>query len=298
MKKRNLPIFGILLLIAISILVLKPSVPGEPPHTDAIAQSVNPVGDTPVENVIYKDKVVAVVFHYLDPKEIPGVGISPERFAGDLDMLQAKGYHVISLEQLRQFLKGGAIPDNAVLITFDDGYESNYKYAFPELKKRDMPAVNFAIVSYINKKIGALQYLSWYEIDQMNAAGFITQSHTYNMHKTALLANGRNGPLLSGPLKGQTKNQFAAAVFQDLKRSKDETESHLHQTVYALALPYDVANNDAINAATKAGIELIFTGKAGAISRNSNPLSLPRIIGGDSRISASDLDEWIRKVTK
>ena len=298
MKKQILLIFGILFLIVISIFILKSLVLGNPPHTDAIAPSVNTVGDTPGENVIYKDKVVALVFHYLDTKEIPGVGISPERFTSDLDMLQAKGYHAISLEQLRQFLKGGAIPDNAVLITFDDGYESNYKYAFPELKKRDMPAVNFAIVSYINEKIGALQYLSWNEMDEMNAAGFITQSHTYDMHKVGLLANGRNGPLLSGPLKGQTKNQFSAAVFQDLKRSKDVTESHLHQTVYALALPYGVANNDAIKAAARAGMELIFTGSAGVISRNSNPLSLPRIIAGDSRVSASDLDAWIRKITK
>lgn len=256
---------------------------------------LNRLGQNSTEKtVIYRDKVVVLVFHHIDTNESPGVTISPEHFVSDLDMLQNKGYNVISLEQLRQFLKGGSVPDNSVLITFDDGYESAYKYALPELVKRNMPAVEFVIGSYTNASIGTLNYLNWEEMKEMSASGFNIQSHTYDMHKLTTLNDGKTGPILTGLLKYQSLNDFSNEVYQDIKRSKDEIENNLQQPVYALALPFGSANNAAIKAASNAGMELIFTGQAGVVTRNSNPLALPRVIAGSPLISATSLDQRIK----
>lgn len=305
MRKKVFFLIGIAVLVNITILMANPSFfknhQAVTKTDEAPINNAKPSADTklPVDlsdkKVIYKDKVVVLVFHHIDSKEVLGVTISPERFASDLDMLQAKGYNAISLNLLRQFLKGGQVPNNAVLITFDDGYESAYKYALPELKKRNMPAVNFVIGSYLNEKIGALQYLTWDEMKEMSAAGFTIQSHTYDMHKEGRLANGKTGPLLSGPSMGQSPNDFSNAVYQDLKRSKDEIENYLQQPVYALALPYGSASKQAVQAASKAGLELVFTGQAGVVTHHSNPLALPRLIAGSPSISTKDLDARIQR---
>jgi peptidoglycan/xylan/chitin deacetylase (PgdA/CDA1 family) len=300
LKKVVLLALGFIVLICFTILMIKPTLlqshPTKP--VELPANTVKGSEDSADKEVIYKDKVVALIFHHLDPKEVSGVTISPQHFTNDLDMLQANKYNVISLEQLRQFLKGGPMPNNAILITFDDGYESIYKYALPELIKRNIPAVNFAIVSLVNKKIGTLQYLNWDEMIEMDTAGFTTQSHTYDMHKNGILPNGKMGPLLTGPLKGQSPDAFSTAAYQDIKHSKDKIESNLQQPVYALALPYGIASKQGLQAVSNAGIELIFTGTAGVISRNTNPLALPRIIAGSPEITPKVLDERIRRFTK
>lgn len=260
------------------------------PHQNGQAQ----LAGVQSNEVYYQNKIVVLIYHHIDAKEEPGLVISPERFASELDMLLARGYHVISLDQLRDFLNGGSVPDNAVLITFDDGYESVHQYALPELQKRHMPAVAFAIVKYVGQKRGNLQYYSWDGAREMAAAGFTTQSHTYNLHDFGPLASGKNGPLLNGPLKGQSLSDYRNMVYQDLKRSREEIESHLQQPVYALALPFGAGGQTAIQAAVDAGFKIVFTTHYGVVTRQSNPLALPRVNAGGPAITPAKLDALIR----
>ncbi|MGI9863059.1 polysaccharide deacetylase family protein [Moorella naiadis] len=246
--------------------------------------------------VYYQNKVVVLIYHHIDAKEEAGLVISPERFASELDMLLSRGYHVISLDQLHDFLKGGSVPDNAVLITFDDGYESIHQYALPELQKRHMPAVAFAIVKYVGQKLGNLQHYDWDAAREMATASLTTQSHTYNLHNFGFLADGKNGPLLNGPLKGQSLSDYRNMVYLDLKRSREEIESQLQQPVYALALPFGAAGPTAIQAAVDAGFKLIFTTRYGSVTRRSNPLALPRVNAGGPEITPDRLDALIKAV--
>lgn len=71
--------------------------------------------------------------------------IPPAEFEMQLDYLQ-KNYAVISWDDLKKFLKGeGALPENACLITFDDGVKDHYQNAFPALKRRGLSGLFFAI---------------------------------------------------------------------------------------------------------------------------------------------------------
>ena len=81
----------------------------------------------------------------------PNISASPEMFCQQLDYLK-ENYNVISVKQLVSWLSGHAeLPPNSAMITFDDGYMDNYTNAFPELKKRNFPAVIFLASGFINQ---------------------------------------------------------------------------------------------------------------------------------------------------
>lgn len=75
-----------------------------------------------------------------------------ERFKSHLEYL--KKYHrVISLEEWLKGRTGGRkAPDHAAIVTFDDGYESNYKLAFPWLKRAGLPATIFLTTRFVDSK--------------------------------------------------------------------------------------------------------------------------------------------------
>lgn len=65
--------------------------------------------------------------------------------------LLADGYRVIPLfDLIKAQNKRQSLPPNAVVITFDDGYESNFKLAHPILKKFDLPATIFVTTGFID----------------------------------------------------------------------------------------------------------------------------------------------------
>jgi peptidoglycan/xylan/chitin deacetylase (PgdA/CDA1 family) len=50
-------------------------------------------------------------------------GITPGNFAAHMQALADKGYHAVGIDALTSWLDGGpALPEGAVLITFDDGF--------------------------------------------------------------------------------------------------------------------------------------------------------------------------------
>ncbi len=71
----------------------------------------------------------------------------------DLQMrFLSRNYNVISLSELVNCIKSKSLPNNAIAITFDDGYRDSYLYAYPILKKYGLPATIFLTVNYINKQ--------------------------------------------------------------------------------------------------------------------------------------------------
>ena len=63
--------------------------------------------------------------------------------------LLALHYQVLPLEEAIERLKSHDLPDNAVAITFDDGYRDNYENAFPILQKYSLPATIFLATAAI-----------------------------------------------------------------------------------------------------------------------------------------------------
>lgn len=65
--------------------------------------------------------------------------------------LLAAEYSVISLADLIETrARGERLPDNTVVITFDDGYASTYELAFPILREFELPATVFATTGFLD----------------------------------------------------------------------------------------------------------------------------------------------------
>ncbi len=75
--------------------------------------------------------------------------VKPEDFEREIIYLQ-KVAKIVPLHQLFDWLIGGRdIPSKAVCITFDDGYKDNYTFAYPILRKYNVPATIFLATGYI-----------------------------------------------------------------------------------------------------------------------------------------------------
>jgi peptidoglycan/xylan/chitin deacetylase (PgdA/CDA1 family) len=62
----------------------------------------------------------------------------------------AANHNVLSLEEAVQRMKAHDVPDNAVVITFDDGYKDNFLNAFPVLKRLGLPATVFVATDAVS----------------------------------------------------------------------------------------------------------------------------------------------------
>lgn len=105
------------------------------------------------------------------------LSVAPERFESHLAYLREAGYQTITLDDLLYALaQGRPLPDRAVILTFDDGYEDNYASAFPLLRSYDMVGHFFIITDFVNQNREG--YMTWSQIEEMAAAGQHFGSHS------------------------------------------------------------------------------------------------------------------------
>ena len=124
-------------------------------------------------------KVVPVLmYHSISYNEESSLNVTPENFSRQMEYLSKSGYKVISLDDYVEGLKNNTkFHPKTVVITFDDGFEDNYLYAFPVLAKHDMPATIFLITGYVDSK---KEYLRWDQIKVMLERGIDFGGHTRN----------------------------------------------------------------------------------------------------------------------
>ena len=93
-------------------------------------------------------KLSIVMYHYtrdLANSRYPAIkGLDKELFRQQLDFFQEK-FQVVTMEQVMEAWNSpnGSLPDNALLLTFDDGYIDNFTVAMPLLQERHMQGTFF-----------------------------------------------------------------------------------------------------------------------------------------------------------
>lgn len=249
----------------------------------------------------YKNKVIVLMYHHIDVKE-SGATISPSRFGTHMKLLKENGYNVISVEQFTDFMQNKAkVPDNAVVITFDDGYESFNQYAVPILKKYSFTATHFIIGASSDKQNVHTKHLTWDTMRKLKAEGFSFYSHTYNQHDYVPLdkKGHKTGPLLTNqvylPDKGrvETKKEYKERIQADAQLMEQRLKEELNNQYQIIAFPFGAFNKTAKQLEKDAGVTLFFTTQPG-INRPGSDEAF-RLNAGTPALSASKFLEMMRK---
>lgn len=172
-------------------------------------------------------KLYVLMYHHLveSGENLNDWTVTTEHFRNDLQWLKDNGYTTFLPRELAQMEK---LPEKSVLITFDDGYASNYYLAYPLLKEYDAKAV----VAVIAKRIedGKEDFLTWEMCRELTESGYMEiGSHSYDSHH---MEHG------IARMEGESRQEYEARVFTDLTQSISLIEAHTGAEVTYFAYPH------------------------------------------------------------
>ena len=78
------------------------------------------------------------------------VSASVDQFRQQMSFLRDNFQPLRFSDWIEAQVSGRPLPGNAILVTFDDGYDDNYHYAFPILRELGMPATFFVATGHID----------------------------------------------------------------------------------------------------------------------------------------------------
>ncbi len=221
-------------------------------------------------------RAVILMYHIIDK---PHSGLesrfccTPRQFERQMRFLKNSGYRLIGLESLVEGLNGSfEIPDNAVVITFDDGFECNYHNALPVLVREKIPAVMFIVPGCVgssnewmlSRGFPRRKIVSWSQISSLSDAGICIGSHTQNHPDLTELSSG--------------------AVKDEVRISRQRLEDALGKSADYFAYPYGRYNQIIRDAVKDAGYKAACSTRSGFNSNGIDHFALRRIevYGGDS----------------
>ena len=201
---------------------------------------------TPVP--VKKDvKVPILLYHHIsnDVTEDNAISVlSPDDFRKHMTAISIN-YDPISLRQYVDYIDctdgSVTLPDNPIIITFDDGYESNYSVAFPILQELKIPATIFVVTDTVGEVEGGGKvnntHFTWDEARIMEQSGLIDiQSHTHTHSHLSELDTD--------------------SMIREIRKSKFLIEKNLNKTCDMLAFPYGSYNDITRAAAKEAGYKV------------------------------------------
>lgn len=221
----------------------------------------------------------------------PTWNVTPRRFRDQMEGLLARGYRPCSLRELLK-QSPDRLPLRTFAVTFDDGYESVHRHAWPILRDLGIPATVFLATAYLDSDrpfpfddwteagsgrvpAGAWRPLRTEQCAEMNAGGLIDLgSHT---HRHAVF---RDRP---------------EALRQDLVTSASVLRERFGVTNPTFAFPFGIAGPALAEAAREAGMLCALSLEAELVRPRSDPFAWGRftVEEGDSAAAlVARLDGW------
>ena len=134
----------------------------------------------PIQPVTRTVQVPIPMFHHIvdvtaTDALTQSLAVAPTLFTQQMDYLKAQGYHTITFNQLFNALYyAGPLPKKPIILTFDDGYDDAYKFAYPILKAHGFSGMFYIITG----KIGWQGQMTWGQMYSMLQNGMQMGSHT------------------------------------------------------------------------------------------------------------------------
>src|SRR5882724_7306189 len=225
------------------------------PSVAASPKITKPVVDQTAQTIIF-------CYHLLvDKIHTPWTEITPAAFEAQMKELKDRGITVISMQDLLAWKRGEkSIPPRCAVVTFDDGWKSQYEVAWPIMKKYGYPFTMFIYTEGVRGgALGGGEAITWEQLADMRDNGVDIEAHTAT-HQD--LREGHNIMLVSAGKRTRTKltgPQYEQWVQNEVVGSKQLLEQRLGIKVNCFAVPFGNYNEHVKEIARKSGYEAMFT---------------------------------------
>ena len=215
-----------------------------------------PVVDQTAQTIIY-------CYHRLvDKVRYPGTEITPAVFEAQMKELKDRGITVISLQDLLAWKRGEKnIPPRCAVISFDDGWKSQYEVAWPILKKFGYTFTMFIYTEGVaGASLGGGQAITWEMLADMRDNGIDIEAHSAT-HQD--LREGHTIMVME-PGGKRTKKKLTGAEYEqwiqnEVVGCKQLLEQRLGIRINCFAVPFGTYNEHVKEIARNAGYEAMFT---------------------------------------
>lgn len=236
--------------------------------------------------------------------------VTPAHFEEQVHWLIDNGYHFISIKDILNYRKHKKpLPPKAILMTFDDGYQSVYANAFPVIKKYKIPVVIALvgswmeakeIVDFDGHKISREKFLSQKEIKEMAKSSLVEfASHSYLSHR-GIRGNpqGNMQPAmitrqwLSETQGYEDQKRYQQRIYRDLEENNRFIKRYTGQKARVMVWPYGYYNKETRTIAERLGMPIGLTLDDGSNTRLTPLWGLRRILI-DKSMTLNDLEQNI-----
>src|SRR4029453_4010689 len=221
----------------------------------AAATAAPVVAATPkVKKPVVDQTAQTIIFCYhllVDKVRYPGTEITPAAFEAQMKELKDKGITVISMQDLLAWKRGEKnIPPRCAVITFDDGWKSQYEVAWPILKKFGYPVTLFLYTEGVRGgALGGGEAITWEQLADMRDNGVDIQAHTV---------------MVIEPGGKRTRKKLTGADYEkwvqnEVVGCKELLEQRLGIKVNCFAVPFGNYNEHVKELARNPGYKAVFT---------------------------------------
>lgn len=226
----------------------------------------------PVDGIL----VPIIMYHQVKNSGFGNDVISPKEFESDLKYLKENNYNTITMTQLIDYVHNKKeLPQNPVVLSFDDGYLSTYLNVYPLVKEYNMKIV----LSVIGKSVDDFSkvcdeninysHVTWDQVKEMQQSGLVEiQSHSYNLHK---ISKGRYGCCQKN---NESLEQFEELFTNDINKLQEEILSVTGSSPNTFTYPYGKYNDEIENIVKKLGFKATLTCKFGVNVIDHDPDTL------------------------
>ncbi|MCL2398809.1 MAG: polysaccharide deacetylase family protein [Defluviitaleaceae bacterium] len=245
---------------------------------------------------------VPIIMYHLVTKNsryIGKHGITPEELESDLKYLKEKGYQTVVMEDLIAFVNNGIkLPDKSIVLTFDDGNSSDYRYLYPLLQKYDMKAVvsvlgrptdECTVLASNHESTKIFPTLTWNQIKEMNDSKYVEiQNHSYDLHKD-------EG---SGQKHGESVENYQKRLREDLTKMQMRIKEVLGFEPNTFTYPFGIVSDNAKPVLKELGLIATLSCHDGMNYLKENDLDCLYRLKRDNRPSGVPVSELLEKMNR
>jgi peptidoglycan/xylan/chitin deacetylase (PgdA/CDA1 family) len=188
-----------------------------------------------------------------------------KRFAAQMRWLARAGYRVLGMDEVAACVRGERpVPSRAVALTFDDGYENFYQYAYPELARHGFTAMVYLISDLIGKPA------SWFAADGRPTPPLMNAGRIRELRRAGIDFGSHGATHVKLAEQGEER------LVDEVTRSKARLEELLGEPVRHLCYPYGSYDMRTLEAAAAAGYATATTCVRAPAHPGDDVLALPR----------------------